>query len=99
MAAAFISATRSRRKLGVARENIILGNGSNEIIEFVGHAFLRPGVEMVTSENAFVAYKLLTALFGATTVEVPDRDHRFDLDAMLARDHAAHPRRLHRQPE
>jgi histidinol-phosphate aminotransferase len=72
------------QKLGVARENLILGNGSNEIIEFVGHAFLRPGVEVVTSENAFVAYKLLTALFGATIVEVPDRDHRFDLDAILA---------------
>ena len=72
------------QRLGVTRENLILGNGSNEIIEFVGHAFLRPGVEVVTSENAFVAYKLLTALFGATIAEVPDRDHRFDLDAILA---------------
>jgi histidinol-phosphate aminotransferase len=72
------------RKLGVERENIILGNGSNEIIEFVGHAFLRTGVETITSENAFIAYKLLTALFAATAIEVPDRDYRFDLEAMLA---------------
>lgn len=71
-------------RLKIERENIILGNGSNEIIEFIGHAFLRPGVEVATSENAFVAYKLLTALFGATIVEVPDRDHRFDLEALLA---------------
>ena len=42
-----------------------------------------PAWKPSTSENAFIAYKLLTALFGATTVEVPDRDHRFDLDAML----------------
>ena len=70
--------------LGVERQNIILGNGSNEIIEFVGHAFLRAGVEALTSENAFVAYKLLTALFGATIVEVPERDYRFDLDTLLA---------------
>ncbi len=70
-------------KLGVPLDHLILGNGSNEIIEFIGHAFLRPGVEAVTSENAFVAYKLLTALFAATLVEVPDRDHRFDLDALL----------------
>ncbi|MBA3833047.1 MAG: histidinol-phosphate transaminase [Chthoniobacterales bacterium] len=71
------------QKLGLARENIILGNGSNEVIEFVGHSFLRPGVAAATSENAFIAYKLLTALFGATLVEVPDRDHRFDLEALL----------------
>ncbi len=70
-------------KLGVARENIILGNGSNEIIEFVGHAFLRPGTNSVTSENAFIAYRLLTALFGAETIEVPDRDFHFDLDGLL----------------
>lgn len=71
-------------KLGVARENIILGNGSNEIIEFVGHAFLRPGTASVTSENAFIAYRLLTALFGAQVIPVPDREFHFDLDALLA---------------
>ncbi len=71
------------QKLDVARENIILGNGSNEVIEFVGHAFLRPRVAAATSENAFIAYKLLTALFGATLLEVPGRDHRFDLEALL----------------
>ena len=43
------------QKLEVAPENIILGNGSNEIIEFIGHSFLRSGTEMLTSENAFVA--------------------------------------------
>lgn len=71
------------RTLGVSRENLILGNGSNEIIEFIGHAFLRPGVEMVTSENAFIAYKLVGSLFGATVVEVPDFDYRFDLNRII----------------
>ncbi|MEO6872548.1 MAG: histidinol-phosphate transaminase [Chthoniobacterales bacterium] len=70
-------------KLGVERANIILGNGSNELIEFIGHAFLRPGLASATSENAFIAYRLQTALFGAETIEVPDRDFRFDLDALL----------------
>jgi histidinol-phosphate aminotransferase len=69
-------------KLKLTRDHIILGNGSNEIIEFIGHAFLRPGLEVVTSENAFIAYKLAAALFGAATVEVPDIDHRFDLDGL-----------------
>ena len=70
-------------KLGVTRAHVILGCGSNEIIEFIGHAFLGPGVEMITSENAFVAYRLAAALFGARTVAVPDRDYRFDLDGIL----------------
>jgi histidinol-phosphate aminotransferase len=72
------------KKLDVAPENIVLGNGSNEIIEFIGHSFLRPGTEMLTSENAFVAYRLVASLFAAQTVTVPDRDHRFDLEAILA---------------
>ena len=67
----------------MTRENIILGNGSNEIIEFVGHAFLRPGDEVLTAEHAFVAYKLIAALFGARTVEVPGPDYSHDLHAML----------------
>jgi histidinol-phosphate aminotransferase len=69
-------------KLKVAPENIILGNGSNEIIEFIGHAFLRSGAELVTSENAFIAYRLVASLFGATAIEVADREYRFDLDAV-----------------
>jgi histidinol-phosphate aminotransferase len=71
-------------KLGLSRENIILGNGSNEIIEFIGHAFLRPGDEVVTAQHAFAVYTLMAQLFGATTVEVPDPGFTHDLDAMLA---------------
>lgn len=70
--------------LGLARENVILGNGSNEIIEFIGHAFLRPGDEVVTAKHAFAVYTLMAQLFGAKTVEVPDPGYRHDLDAMLA---------------
>jgi histidinol-phosphate aminotransferase len=68
--------------LNLEPENIILGNGSNEVIEFIGHAFLRPGAAIVTSENAFVAYRLVAGLFGAETIARPDRDYRFDLDAI-----------------
>ncbi len=69
-------------KLNLAPECIVLGNGSNEIIEFIGHAFLRSGTELVTSENAFIAYRLVASLFGARAIEVADREHRFDLDAI-----------------
>ncbi|MEY2540507.1 MAG: histidinol-phosphate aminotransferase [Verrucomicrobiota bacterium] len=71
-------------KLGVARENIILGNGSNEVIEFLGHAFLRTGDEVVTSQHAFVAYKLIAALFGARTIETVSPNYAHHLDGMLA---------------
>lgn len=71
-------------RLGMARENVILGCGSNEVIEFLGHAFLAPGTEVVTSRHAFVVYKLMATLFGATTVEVPDPGYAHDLDGMLA---------------
>lgn len=71
-------------KLGLDRANVILGNGSNEIIEFIGHAFLKPGDEVVTAKHAFAVYTLMAQLFGAETIEVPDPGFTHDLDAMLA---------------
>src|SRR5215216_1877349 len=71
-------------KTGLKRENVILGCGSNEIIEFIGKAFLNPGDEIVTSRHAFVVYKLMATLFGAKTVEVDDPGFAHDLDAMAA---------------
>lgn len=70
-------------KFGVGMDQVTLGNGSNEIIEFIGHAFLRPDDEIVVAEHAFVVYKLMATLFGARTVEVPDPGFVHDLDAML----------------
>ncbi|MCS7009032.1 MAG: histidinol-phosphate transaminase [Chthoniobacterales bacterium] len=69
--------------LGLERENIILGNGSNEIIEFVGHAFLKPGDEIITARHAFAVYSLMAQLFGAKTIEVEDPAFVHDLPAML----------------
>ncbi len=71
-------------RLDVTRENVILGNGSNEIIEFLGHAFLTSGCEVVTAQHAFAVYTLMAQLFGATTVRVADPGYRHDLPAMLA---------------
>jgi histidinol-phosphate aminotransferase len=70
-------------KLKVAPENIILGNGSNEIIEFLGHAFLNAGDDVIASEHAFIAYKLIAALFGARTIETASPDYCHDLEAIL----------------
>lgn len=72
-----------RRQLQCAREQIILGAGSNEIIEFLGHAFLGRGDEIITSQHAFIAYKLVAAVFGARTIEAASEDLRHHLDRML----------------
>lgn len=68
----------------LAPEQFVVGNGSNEIIELLGHAFLGPGDEVVMGNPAFVVYKLVTLLFGARAVEVPLRNWRHDLAAMTA---------------
>ena len=70
-------------KLGFAPENVILGNGSNEVLEFLGHAFLNPDDDVVTAQYAFVVYKLIATSFGARTIEVPSPDYQQDLDGML----------------
>tara|TARA_R110002096_G_scaffold403766_3_gene601364 strand:+ start:73313 stop:74437 length:1125 start_codon:yes stop_codon:yes gene_type:complete len=71
-------------KFGLNRENVILGNGSNEIIELIGHAFLNPGDNVIVADHAFVVYKLMATLFGADTIEIPDPGFVHDLDAMAA---------------
>jgi histidinol-phosphate aminotransferase len=70
-------------KLAVAPESVILGNGSNEVIEFLGHAFLNPGDDVITCQYAFIVYKLLATSFGVRTIETPTPDYQQDLDATL----------------
>lgn len=69
---------------GLTRENVVLGNGSNEIIELLFHAFTRPGIhEIVSARNAFAVYALMAQLFGVRVIEVPDDNFTPDLAAML----------------
>ncbi|MCC6416530.1 MAG: histidinol-phosphate transaminase [Opitutaceae bacterium] len=75
---------RLAKTWALSPEQFIIGNGSNEIIELLGHAFLRPGDEVVMGNPAFVVYKLVALLFGAKPVEVPLVNHRHDLAAMAA---------------
>jgi histidinol-phosphate aminotransferase len=67
---------------GVGTEQIVLGNGSNDVLELATQAFLRPGDEAVYAQHAFVVYPLATQARGATGVEVPARGYAHDLDAM-----------------
>jgi histidinol-phosphate aminotransferase len=81
---AFYLKQKLAAKLAVTPANLILGNGSNEVIELIGHALLAPGAEVVVSQYCFAVYPIVTALFGAKLVVVPAKNHAHDLDAMLA---------------
>jgi histidinol-phosphate aminotransferase len=70
-------------KLGLKPRNVILGNGSNEIIEFLGHAFLNPGDDVITCQYAFIVYKLLATAFSVRTIEIPTPDYQQNLEATL----------------
>ena len=73
---------RLSAQLGVAPEQLVFGNGSNEVLVMIGNAFLRPGLEALTGQYAFLVYGLVAALCGATFKEAPARDYGFDLDAI-----------------
>jgi histidinol-phosphate aminotransferase len=72
------------KRFDLQMENIIVGSGSNEIIEFIGHAFLKPGDNIITAKHAFLVYKLMAKVFGAETIEVDDPGYVHDLEAMAA---------------
>src|ERR1051325_8052711 len=80
---AFYPKQRLAQKLGVEPAHLILGNGSNEIIEFVGHALMSPGTDVVVSQYCFLVYPLVTRLFGANLITVPARNYGHDLPALI----------------
>jgi histidinol-phosphate aminotransferase len=73
---------RLARHHGLSPGQFVIGNGSNEVIEFLGHVFLNPGDEVVMGLPEFVVYKLVAILFGAKPVEVPLVAFRNDLGAL-----------------
>ena len=71
-------------RLGVPMQQIVLGNGSNDVIELAGMAFLAPGCSAVYSQHAFAVYPLATQARGAQSIVVPAKNFGHDLEAMLA---------------
>ncbi|TMA72558.1 MAG: histidinol-phosphate transaminase [Deltaproteobacteria bacterium] len=66
----------------VAADAIILGNGSNDIIELVARAFLRRGDDAIMAEQAFVIYQMVVQATGATPRPIPLKHYTHDLDAI-----------------
>jgi histidinol-phosphate aminotransferase len=70
------------RRFGLSPDRIVIGNGSNDVLEMAARAFLAPGSSTVYSEHAFAVYPLVTQATGATGIVVPAREFGHDLDAM-----------------
>jgi histidinol-phosphate aminotransferase len=75
---------RLAERLKIGRDQLVLGNGSNEVLELVAHAFLAPGTEAVMGVHGFAVYRLVTLLMGAKPVEVAMPGFAHDLAAMRA---------------
>ena len=80
---AFYLKQKLAAKLGVEPANLVLGNGSNEIIEFVAHALLAPGTDIVVSQYCFAIYPIVAKMTGANVITVPAQNYGHDLPAML----------------
>jgi histidinol-phosphate aminotransferase len=79
---AFYLKRRLAERLGVTPAELLVGNGSNEVIELVVRTFLRPGDEAVMSDQAFVIYRMVVQAAGGRSRIVPLRDFTHDLGAI-----------------
>ncbi len=76
-----LKAALSRRH-GMQVNQIVLGNGSNDVLDMAARAFLARGDSAVYAQHAFAVYPIATLSVGARGIEVPARDYGHDLDAM-----------------
>src|SRR5690606_29856247 len=68
--------------LEVRPEELVLGNGSNELIELLIRTFVHGDDEVLLSEHTFPIYKISAQAVGRRFVEVPMKDRHYDLEAM-----------------
>ena len=70
-------------RLRVHLDEVIIGNGSNELLEMVASVYLSKGTNIVMADRAFVVYRLVAPARQAVAKAVPMKEYRHDLDAML----------------
>lgn len=70
------------KKYKVKTENIVLGNGSDEIIELLGRVFLNQPDEILVGENCFVRFCMAAQIMGAKVKSIARKDYHYDLSSM-----------------
>ncbi|HWR57461.1 MAG TPA: histidinol-phosphate transaminase [Thermodesulfovibrionales bacterium] len=70
-------------RLSVKPDDIILGNGSNELLDIAARTFMHPGDEAVMAQPSFVVYAMAVQSMGCRAIQVPLKDYTHDLTAML----------------
>src|SRR5262245_8475622 len=73
------------KKLGVKAEELVFGNGSDELLVMAVRAFAGPGDEVVTAQPTFLIYEIASSAENAKVIQVPMHDFRYDLSGMLSR--------------
>jgi len=71
-------------RCGVGRDRVVLGNGSNDVLDLIARVFLAPGRSAVFAQHAFAVYPLATLSTGAELIATPARNYGHDLSAMRA---------------
>ncbi len=71
-------------KLDIKPEQVLAANGSNELLEFIGHVFLGPDTNAIVGDRAFIIYRLIAKLFQSRAILTPMPNYTHDLNAMLA---------------
>ena len=69
---------------GVETAQVVLGNGSNDVLDLIARVFLAPGRSAVFAQHAFAVYPLATLSAGGELIAVPAKAYGHDLDAMRA---------------
>jgi histidinol-phosphate aminotransferase len=81
--AGYILLNRLAQHIGVASTQIVLGNGSDDILGMLALALLTPGDEAIMPTSSFLMYSIVTQAAGAIPVKVPLKNLSIDLDGML----------------
>jgi len=71
-------------RTGVAQNQVVLGNGSNDVLDLIARVFLAPGRSAVFAQHAFAVYPLATLSTGAELIATPAKNYGHDLAAMRA---------------
>jgi len=64
-------------------DNILCGNGSDELLGLLAHNYLQPGDDVIMTAHGFSVYEIQSCTAGAHVIKVPEKDCRIDVDALI----------------